>query len=361
MFRTVPYCLINGLLITVLCAGVSFAGETGAVGGVDLPVITAENMFQGGQTLSLNGLHTLQAAETDLAFVNLSQASNRCTLGLFTSDGAEFAPKMVLTLKPLEHRPFANIFEGRADEASGSLDVHASVSCEKAFYSYALLNDGAGRRFDVINPVQEVNDPLAAADTTVPECPAHATCFDAPGIVHVPAPPPGSPWGRVAFPAPPGVSSRFRLTMDVTVADWYKPEPNGKHLIYWFVISKNIDMPGLLYFLGPNTNQAFARHGVGLKHPQKLKIRKPFAAQIGHTYHIDNDYDMAGHHYTITITDTTTGKLAVVLSGRPNVSKYTIKPRNNFLVDMGFFPNKVPTEVPSYGWKYANVHVETYK
>jgi hypothetical protein len=267
---------------------------------------------------------------------------------------------MVLTLKPLESRPFANIFEGRSDEASRSLDVHASVSCEKAFYSYALLNDGAGRRFDVINPVQEVNDPLVAADT-VPVCPAHAQCFDAPGIVHIPLPPPGSPWGRVAFPAPAGLSTRFRLTMDVTVADWYKPEPDGKHLIYWFVISKNIDMPGLLYFLGPNKNEAFARHGIGLKHPQKLKIRKPFAAQIGHTYHIDNDYDMAGHHYTITITDTATGQVAVVLSGRPNVSQYTIKPRNNFLVDMGFFPDKVPTEVPSYNWKYANVHVETYK
>lgn len=357
MFRTV----VKGLLTTVLCFGASSAVPAGAaVQRVDLPVVTADNMFRGGQTLSLDRLHPMQGSETDLAFVNLAQTANQCTLGLFTSDGAEFAPRMVLTLKPMESRPFANIFEGRADVDYLSLDVHASVSCEHAFYSYALLNDGAGHRLDVINPVQEVNAPLAAADT-VPECPAHAQCFDAPGIVHIPAPPPGSPWGRVAFPAPAGVSTRFRLTMDVTVADWYKPEPSGKHLIYWFVISKNIDMPGLLYFLGPNKNEAFARHGIGLKHPQKLKIRKPFAAQVGHTYHIDNDYDMAGHHYTITITDTTTGQVGVVLSGRPNVAQYTIKPRNNFLVDMGFFPNKVPTEVPSYGWKYANVHVETYK
>jgi len=354
MFRTVLTCL----LITALCGGSLSAAGTAAV--VDLPVVTADNMFQGGQTLSLDGLHAVQSAETDLEFVNLSAMANRCTLGLFTSDGAELAPKLVLTLKPLESRPFANIFEGRADLANRSLDVHASVSCQHAFYSYALLNDGAGHRLDVIHPVQEVSSPLAAADT-VPECPAHATCFDAPGIVHIPEPPPGSPWGRVTFPAPPGVAKRFRLTMDVTVADWYPPEPDGKHLIYWFVISKNIDMPGLLYFLGPNANQAFARHGIGLKHPQKLKIRKPFVAEIGHTYHIDNDYDMAGRHYTITITDTATGQVKVVLSGRPNVSQYTIKVRNNFLVDMGFFPDKVPTEVPSYHWKYANVHVETYK
>jgi hypothetical protein len=353
MSRTVLHCL----LIAALCAGVASAATVAAV---DLPVITADNMFVGGQTLSLNGLNAVRSAQTDLAFVNLSQTANRCTLALLTSDGADFAPKMVLTLAAGERHPFANIFEGRTD-AYQSAAVHASVSCEHDFYAYALLNDGAGHRFDVVSPVLEANAPLAAA-ATVPPCPAHAQCFDAPGVVHIPEPAPaGSPWGRVAFPAPAGISKRFRLTIDVTVADWYAPEPDGKHLIYWFVISKNIDMPGLLYFLGPNTNQAFARHGIGLKHPQKLKIRKPFAAQIGHTYHIDNDYDMAGHHYTITITDTTTGKVAVVLSGRPNVSQYTIKPRNNFLVDMGFFPDKVPTEVPSYGWKYANVHVETYR
>ncbi len=352
MSKIVLYCL----LITVLCAGASFAGTSGTI---DLPLITAETMFHGGETLSLDGLRAVQSAPTDLAFVNLSRTANRCTLALSTSDGADFAPRIVLTLAPLEKRPFVDVFEGRSD-AYHATDVHAAVSCDHDFFAYALVNDGAGHRLDVINPVQEVNAPLAAADT-LPECPLHAQCFDAPGTVHIPQPPPGSPWGRVTFPAPASVSSRLRLTMDVTVADWYKPAPFGKHLIYWFVIDKNIDMPGLLYFLGPNKNEAFARHGIGLKHPQKLKIIKPFAAEAGHTYHIDNDYDMAGRNYNITITDVATGAVKVVLHSRPNVTFYNIKNNAHFLVDMGFFPDKVPGEVPSYGWRYANVHVEAYK
>ena len=40
---------------------------------------------------------------------------------------------------------------------------------------------------------------------------------------------------------------------------------------------------------------------------------------------------------------------------------YNIKNNAHFLVDMGFLPDKVPGEVPSYGWRYANVHVEAYK
>jgi hypothetical protein len=81
---------------------------------------------------------------------------------------------------------------------------------------------------------------------------------------------------------------------------------------------------------------------------------------VGHTYHVDNDYDMAGQVYTVTITDTATGHVEAVLTGKPNVAAYTVKPGSNFLCDMGFFPDKVPGEVPSYKWKYANVHVEAY-
>src|SRR5436305_305058 len=192
-------------------------------------------------------------------------------------------------------------------------------------------------------------------------CPTGAICFDAPGVVHIPAPPPGMPVGRVSFPAPTVTAKRFRLSIDVTLADWSPLQPSGKHLIYWFVIQKNIDMPGLLYFLGPDKYEAFARHGMGLKHPQKKKIIDPFRAVVGHTYHVDNDYDMAGGTYTVTVTDTTTGQPEVVLDGRPNVRSYTIKPGLNFLIDMGFFPGHVEGQVPTYGWKYPNVHVAVYQ
>ena len=35
------------------------------------------------------------------------------------------------------------------------------------------------------------------------------------------------------------------------MGQWYAPDPQGKVLIYWFVIDKNLDMPGMLYFRGP--------------------------------------------------------------------------------------------------------------
>jgi len=327
---------------------------------VALPVITDDVRFAGGRTLALDHLLASTASAANLALVNLAQTDNLCTLSLATGDGAEMATTS-LTLRGLENRAFVNVFERLIDEGSTfEVPARASFSCAQDFYAYALVTDLVTGRIEAVTPQEANADQAVQKPATVPTCPAGATCFDQTGLVFVPAPLPGVPVGRVTFPAPAGVAKRFRLSLDVTVADWYKQDPAGKNLIYWFVINKNIDMPGLLYFLGPNKNQAFARHGMGLTHPQKIKIIKPFAAQVGQTYHVVNDYDMAAQTYTITVTNVATGEVKVTITGRPNVTSYTIKPGSNFLVDMGFFPNKVPSEVPSYKWKYANVHVEAY-
>jgi len=360
-----PRTVFHSLLLALCTATVTHAATAGRPFSMTpessvqalaaaAPVIGEETTFQGGQTLALRGLFASDAVSANLALVNRARATNRCTLALATADGASLAPVISLTLRPGETRPFVDAFHGRVSILT---ETRAAVSCEGDFYAYALLADGDTGRLDVVAPEPSA-ETLALAKDDVP-CPAGALCFDAPGVVHVPTP--DVPVGRVSFPAPAGTAKRFRLTIDVTIADWYPQEPSGKHLIYWFVIDKNLDMPGLLYFLGPNKNLAFARHGIGLKHPQKIKVMKPFTAQIGHTYHIDNDYDMAHGKYTVTITDTETGQIAVVLKSRPNVKSYLTKAGLDILVDMGFYPDREPTEVPSYDWKYANVHVEVYK
>lgn len=352
MFRTA----VLGLTLVLLC----LAGATHAGKAVDLPAISSETRFQGGQTLSLRGLQASESVTTDLAFVNLAKAANRCTLSLADGNGFGIGPAVTFTLQASERRPFVDVFERLVDEA-GVADAKATISCSREFSAYALLTDSARERVDLVSP-EASHDSIRTLSAPAVACPAGAVCFDAPGVVHVPDPPPGPelPVGRVAFPAPSGATKRLRLSLDVKVGAWYPKEPNGKHLIYWFVVNKNIDMPGLLYFRGPNKNQVFARHGMGLKHAQKIKIIKPFAAQPGRTYHVDNDYDMAAGTYTVTVTNAATGKVEALLRGKPNLASYTTKAGSKFFVDMGFPPDKVATEVPSYDWVYSNVHVEAY-
>ena len=331
--------------------------------------------FEGGSAVAMRGLPVADGTTTNLGFVNLASAANRCSLAVVGDDGVNLLPTTTWTLRAFEERPFLDLFEGL--EAFAGREATATVSCERAYSTFAVLADGSGEALRTV-PAEKLSGPLAAAAQAplaakagvcsaslagkVAACSPGATCFDAEGLVHEAGPPSGplKPVGRVAFPVPGGRATRLVMSLDVKVGPWYPQEPSGKHLIYWFVVNKNIDMPGLLYFRGPGKYEAFARHGIGIKHAQKIKVIKKWKAEEGRTYHVVNDYDMAGNRYTVTITDAATGEVVAVLSSRPNVSSYLIKGASKILVDMGFPPDKVPTEVPSYGWRFSNVHVEAF-
>jgi len=341
MSRTAINCLLLAALTT---AGAAHANSN--------------ETFRGGETVILRGLVVAESTATDLAFVNRAKTANRCSLSLATADGSSLGPDVTMTLKALETRPFPNVFEHLA-RFYVNAEAKATISCTGAFYAHGTLADAVTGRLDPIAPEADYDAaPSRVLMAKAVTCPARALCYDAPGVVHVPTV--AKPAGRVSFPTPPGIAKRFRASLDVTVGPWFPAVPSAKHLIYWFVVSKNFDMPGMLYFRGPGKSEAFARHGVGLTHPEKLKIIKPFKAEVGRTYRVDNDYDMTKKTLKITVTDVATGKILVTLNGKPNLATYTVKQNAKLLVDMGFVPELNPTEVPSYGWTYSNVHVEAH-
>jgi len=69
------------------------------------PASDETTLFQGGQTLALRGLFASDAVSANLALVNRSQATNRCTLALATAQGVGLGPVISLTLAPGETRP----------------------------------------------------------------------------------------------------------------------------------------------------------------------------------------------------------------------------------------------------------------
>jgi hypothetical protein len=250
-------------------------------------------------------------------------------------------------------------------DATGVADARAQVSCSQDFYAYGVLKNGATGELALIQPAASGDSTLGTPGSTPPPSgggcgSSGVVCFDANGVVHQPTP--VNPVGRVTFAFPQATYTRFKMSMDVTVGPWYAPDPQGKALIYWFVIDKNIDMPGMLYFRGPGPGggTALVRHGIGVPHPQKAKIVQPFLAVVGRTYHCENDYDMGRGVYTVTITDKGTGQVQAVLTDTPNVHLYASRPGQRFIIDMGFKENNVPDEVPSFNWLYQNIHIEAY-
>jgi hypothetical protein len=327
--------------------------------GVYLPVITSDNLIAGGKTVYLQGLLGGSGRTTDLTLVNLASTASQCTAALVQADGTVIVAPTPILMKPLSHVMVADVFAG-----ASAVDGRLAVSCPQNFFAYALISDAATGEISYVGPggngASGIGGPPPANG-----CPTGAICFDAKGVVHQPTP--ANRVHRTTFPAPAGAATRLRLSLDVTVGPWYPAAPAGKGLIYWFVVNKNFDMFGTLYFRGPDPSQpaqpqsqAVFRHGLELTHPQKIKVIQPLPAQVGHTYHCEENYDLKNGTLTVTITDTATGLITSQLSGVPNLHAWSFKAGDTFLIDMGF-PGTTFDEVPTDGWTYANLHLEVYQ
>ena len=300
------------------------------------------------QTVSLPGLLSDRSRTTDLTLVNLGKSVATCTVRLAgTAD--------TFAVKPRSQRDLADVFSqvGATGVRTSEVAEEAAVSCDQPFYAYARTTDGATGRVTVTAPVE------AKRGNAGPRpCGTGILCFETKGVVHEPTA--AKPVKRLAYGVPVGTWNRIRMSLDVTVGPWYAPDPDGKHLIYWFVLNKNFDMLGMLYFRGPDSYTTLARYGIHLTHPEKIKMVKGFKAVPGHTYRCENDLDMAAGTITITVTDKGTGEVTV-LKGTANVPSLTTRQGDKFLIDMAFPEGKVPDEVPGFGWKYANVQIQAYQ
>ena len=346
---------LSGTGDTSFSARLVGTGTTGTV-GVQLPVVTSDNIGFSGDTLVLHRLAATSTLATDLTVVNLGHDTAQCTVSVFRTDGVAIGSPATISLKALSHRYFPRMFDSLG--TTGVVDARAHVSCTREFYTYGIVSNTANGEVAFAGPAGNGDSALFVPGAPQ-ECPANAQCFDAKGTVHIPTR--TDPVGRVKFPAPDFTASRIRMTMDITVGNWYPRDPDGKHMIYWFVVNRNFDMLGLLFFRGPNDHSILIRHGVGLTHGGKFKVTKGFQGVPGRTYRVENDYDMSRSVYIVRIVDVATGEIKAEATDSPNIRRFPFGPNDEFISDMGLPEGKVPDEVPTYGWNYANVHIEVFQ
>jgi hypothetical protein len=323
----------------------------GAIGklGVALPVITSASSTPGGGALTLAGLAGSATRATSVAVVNLGKAASTCSLSFVGANGAAVGSPQSLAMKPLSQRIASNVFAGLGDLTT----VRASVSCSRDFYAFAMIGDTATGEIAVVVPAGSGESTLTRPGEEA-ACPTGASCYTS-SVVFKPTS--SNPVGHVVFPSPNGTYRHLRLSLDVTIGDWFASDPDGKHLVYWWVINRNLDMPGMLYFRGNDAYTALSRWGIGLKHEQKKKATVPFQGIPGHTYRVVNDVDFGLGSYVITITDLANNQVTTI-TDTPNVAQVVLHTTDKFLIDMGFKEGAVFDEVPSYGWTYTNFRLD---
>jgi hypothetical protein len=318
--------------------------------GVNLPVITSDNLIRAGLSATLQGLLSGSGRAANLTVVNLAHVASQCSATLRRADGTEILSATFL-LKALSQRTFSDVFTGAALS-----EARAAVSCNGDFFLFALLTDAATGEISYVGPSAS-GESLLRQPGEAPGCPANATCFEAKGIVHQPTTP-ANAVKRVTFTPVAGTYRRIRLTMDVLVSGFASSNPAANHMLFWLVKDRNFNMFGLGLLRGPDAHQAVLRHGVGVTHANKARIIEPFTTVVGRTYHFDYVYDTSLQLAELTISDST-GVIQRV-SGTPNVGSFSFNGSEKIVVDLGF-PGTNPDEAPSFGWIWRDLHVELSK
>ncbi|HKI02096.1 MAG TPA: hypothetical protein VKK31_08955 [Thermoanaerobaculia bacterium] len=355
-----PPATARGLLELSSLVGVHYSARlvgTGATAslGVELPVISSETMGRANERLVVQGLKSLGTRTADLVVVNLGKTQASCLARVLRADGTLAFPEAPLTLLPLSHRLFANIFSG---VPAGIADARAEVTCNTDFYVYAHMTDTATGEFAVATPSESSASllTLPGGTPTGLECSAGTACYVFPGLVH--ASTVATPDRAITLAPPAATYSAVKVHLEVTVGPWNPVAVTGAHGILYFVKNRNRDMFGNLFLRGPVTNQLTLRHGFNQAHVDKARIDQSLAAQAGETYVIDYVYDTARR--VITLKATRDGVLVVDLVGTPNINQISILATDK--INLGLSnPGTNPTIEPaSIGWRYSNLKVEFF-
>ena len=329
-------------------------GQTARL-GTALPVITSDNLARANQSLTLQGLLSGGSRATDLTLVNLAHQASQCTVGLFRADGSALAAAATVNLKPLSQAYFANAL----GNAGAVTEIRATVTCTRDFYAYALLTDSATGDVATVFPAGS-GESLLQIPGAGSACPVGAQCFDAKGLFHKPTQ--SDPYKRMAFAPAAGTYKKIRMTVDVLHGGWNPANPGAQHELFWMVKNRNFDMFGYATFRGPgnpaNANTSLLRHGIGLTHPQKIKILKPFTATPGTLYNLEYIYD-AGTRVLELVTRVN-GTVVNRITGSTNVASFSFTADDRLIVDFGFDGSN-SDEQPTLNWEYRDLHVELTK
>jgi hypothetical protein len=346
----------RGLLELDAPDGVEYSARLVSTGsaaglGVELPVITSDNIGHAGKKLVVQNLDGSAAVKTSVVMVNLSQAKAACSARVYQASGT--ATNLAIQSMPFEalsHVSFTNVFAALGDIA----DARVEVSCTGDFYAYAQLTNETTGEFAVSGPSGGSDSALSVpGDNAALTCAPGAWCHTVPGLVHQSTG--ANPDHSIVLSPPVFAYSKVRLHLEVELNGFAAPA-SGAHGVAYFIRDGNKDMYANIFLRGGGKNDITLRHGFNQTHGQKAKIQQGISIQDGGRYHFDYLFDPVAKLITLTVS--LNGQVVTTLNSKPNVNRAHIDAGQKVILGLSNPHVGDAVEPASIGWRYHNVHVE---
>jgi hypothetical protein len=249
-----------------------------------------------------------------------------------------------------------------ADRIGMRMAVGAHVSCNQAFYAYGAAA-GVGEPKAVW---AEAFGPNAPCDFTVDAAQLEPGVWVATkdGTIHVAAK--GKPKGVVCVKSPQDLNvEKLVLEWEVTPAAWSK-KPSGNHNMLFLHRGRfRSNTVSNVNAFGPGKNFIKFAQNVDMPPKYSTNTKLGVALQNGTPYQLRYIYDAANKQVTSElytngalikrVTMNATAKNRLLL-----VQAHGLSEKGSLFTEFGHNANQEPPEMPSFGWRYANLRIEMH-
>jgi hypothetical protein len=154
--------------------------------------------------------------------------------------------------------------------------------------------------------------------------------------------------------------TRICIALDVTIGSWYLNDEgkiDGNHSIFWLHRDKRWagNLLGYVNIFGPEKNFLKMSTNIDLPKGKMHANKKNAVFQENQTYHFEYIYDTQEGIYKTVVQHKR--KIFVQVQDSTTVEKIISKEPGFFLV-FGHSDDEAGPEVPTIGWKYANLVVK---
>lgn len=152
---------VNGAPQLVVTARIEAIGPGGEVlSSAQVPVVSKENLLEANAVAHLQGLEQAGATRTQFGLLNLSRTAAQCTVRGFRADGTQIGSTAILPLPALTSVHFDDAL--LALGANNLSDARFEATCDKPFYTYALVFANGSPETAFVTPSGALNSDLVA-------------------------------------------------------------------------------------------------------------------------------------------------------------------------------------------------------
>ena len=321
-----------------------------------VPVISEANRLAAGAAAYLNGLaRDGQREVTSLELVNVGREPAQCQVDFLRADGSEIGAGVAVDVPALSMRPFDDALGLGSEPETAS----ARVSCDQAFYAYALAADQASGEISFVTPetaFSAVAAPRAlrskavgTAKTTIVFTQSgrfhYATKEHAKAILRIPVP--------HAMNA-----ARVTAELDFVAGPWNPRMKNGAHNLLFFHRGRfRSNTLANVNAFGPKKNLFKMNQNLDMPAGWNTQAEVGFTFVHGQRYHVKVVQDAVTR--TIELTLSQGGQTLRTLRFGGSVKGGAIEvPASGLVAEFGNYNNQGLPEVSSLAFAYENFRAE---